>query len=83
MGMPITLPAGVFAPEAITRSELDFSQEDTGETIDLTPQAKRARTMQALSDELMALAERQAVLLVLYEVYRKVMEPPPVSPPKD
>ena len=32
----ITLPAGVFAPEAITRSELDFSQEDTGETIDLT-----------------------------------------------
>ncbi len=32
----ITLPAGVFAPEAITRSELDFSQEDTGETIELT-----------------------------------------------
>ena len=32
----ITLPAGVFAPEAIVRSELDFSQEDTGETIELT-----------------------------------------------
>ena len=32
----ITLPSGVFAPEAIVRSELDFSQEDTGETIELT-----------------------------------------------
>jgi hypothetical protein len=32
----ITLPAGVFAPEAITRSELDFSQEDTGESLELT-----------------------------------------------
>lgn len=32
----ITLPAGVFSPEAISRSELDFSQEDTGETVELT-----------------------------------------------
>lgn len=32
----ITLPAGVFTPEAIARSELDFSQEDTGESIDFT-----------------------------------------------
>ena len=32
----IPLPAGVFTPEAITRSELDFSQEDTGETIEFT-----------------------------------------------
>lgn len=32
----ITLPAGVFVPEAVTRSELDFSQEDTGESIELT-----------------------------------------------
>lgn len=32
----ITLPAGVFSPEAIARSELDFSQEDTGETIEFT-----------------------------------------------
>ncbi len=32
----ITLPAGVFAPEAITRGEFDFSQEDTGETIEMT-----------------------------------------------
>ncbi len=32
----ITLPAGAFTPEAITRSELDFSQEDTGESIEFT-----------------------------------------------
>ena len=32
----ITLPAGIFTPEAITRSELDFSQEDTGETIEFS-----------------------------------------------
>ena len=32
----IMLPAGVFTPEAITRTELDFSQEDTGETIEFT-----------------------------------------------
>jgi len=32
----VTLPAGVFKPEAIARSEFDFSQEDTGETIEFT-----------------------------------------------
>jgi len=30
----ITLPSGGFTPEVITRTELDFSQEDTGETIE-------------------------------------------------
>jgi class 3 adenylate cyclase/predicted ATPase len=37
--------------------------------LDLTPQAKRARTMQALGDELMALAKRQPVLLVLEDAH--------------
>jgi len=32
----ITLPIGVFEPESITRTPLDFSQEDTGEQMEFT-----------------------------------------------
>ena len=32
----ITLPIGTFAPEPITRTPLDFSQEDTGESMEFT-----------------------------------------------
>ena len=32
----ITLPVGVFEPLAVTRGEFDFSQEDSGETLEIT-----------------------------------------------
>lgn len=32
----IILPVGVFAPESITRGELDFSDEDSGETLQIS-----------------------------------------------
>lgn len=32
----LVLPAGTFAPETIARSAMDFSQEDTGETLEVT-----------------------------------------------
>jgi len=42
----ITLPTGTFAPEPISRTSLDFSQEDTGETIEFT--VARANPVAAL-----------------------------------
>jgi tRNA/rRNA methyltransferase len=75
--------AGEIVAERVKKEKIAiiFGREDAGVTIDES-QTANYYIIVPTAVSYPSLNLSQAVLLVLYEVYRKVMEPPPVSPPK-